>query len=128
MKTRWIALFTAVLASCSPSSNDETSLGGGVNGSEQPFYRIDRNASGPLTMQELQVNIPKELDALYTPRMRNCFFERIEELSASAGDPETLDPASVAYLPKDGSWEELSAFHKRNILAQAIVSRAGALC
>jgi len=79
-------------------------------------------------MAELQISIPADLDAMYTDQMRVCFLAKIEELATHAGDPETLDPKKVAFLPTDGTWEELPRSSKRLILAQAIVSRAATLC
>lgn len=116
-----------------PFSNDPVPTGGhgeertsGVD--EKPFFLIDKNASGPLTLAELQINIPAELDRELTTQRRACFLRKIGELAAEAGDPETLDPSNVAYLPTDGSWDDLTTFNKRLILAQAIVSRAITYC
>lgn len=95
---------------------------------EKPFFSIDEDAVGPLTLSELQINIPAELDSELTPQSRTCFLRQIGELAAAVGDPETLDPSEVAYLPTDGSWNDLTAFNKRVILAQAIVSRAITFC
>lgn len=123
-----LILTILMLAGCSAGSNDATTTRESMNADEPPFYRIDKNASGPLTMPELQVNIPQELDAQYTESMRTCFLATVKDLASSAGDPESLDPSSVTFLPTDGSWQELTKFHKRNLLAQAIISEAGVLC
>lgn len=128
MKRSWLILTIVTLAGCSAGSNDAASARDSMNADEPPFYRVDKNASGPLTMQELQVNIPQELDAFYTESMRTCLLATIEDLASSAGDPETLDPSTVSFLPTDGSWRKLTKFHKRNILAQSIVSEAGVVC
>lgn len=95
---------------------------------EKPFYTVGKRTRGPLTLEELQINIPAELDSMLTTRKRNCFIEKIGELAEQAGDPETLDPADVAYLPTDGTWDELTFYGRRNLLAQAIVSRAIIFC
>jgi len=79
-------------------------------------------------MAELQINIPADLDAMYTDQTQVCFLAKTEELATHAGDPETLDPTKVAFLPTDGTWEDLPRYSKRFILAQAIVSRAATLC
>ena len=123
-----LILTILMLAGCSAGSNDAITTRESMNADAPPFYRIDRNASGSLTMPELQVNIPQELDAEYTESMRTCFLATVEDLASSAGDPESLDPSSVTLLPTDGSWQELTKFHKRNLLAQAIISEAGVLC
>ncbi|MEO0786161.1 MAG: hypothetical protein AAFY10_10715 [Pseudomonadota bacterium] len=111
-----------LLTGCSPEGAGQAPV------AEAPFFNVDRNGTGPLTMTELQVNIPAELDAMYTENMRTCLFTTIEDLAEKAGDPEVLDPSSVAFLPTDGSWEELTRFGKRSILAQAVISRAATLC
>lgn len=128
MRRIGLILMIVMLAGCSAGSDDATSTRESMNADEPPFYRIDRNTRGPLTMRELQVNIPQELDAMYTESMRTCFLETVEDLARSAGDPETLDPSTVTLLPKDGSWQELTKFHRRNLLAQSIISEAGVIC
>ncbi|MEM5515733.1 hypothetical protein WNY37_02155 [Henriciella sp. AS95] len=119
-------LCAMMLAACSAETG--TKAQGQQASDEPPFYTVYRNGTGPLTMEELQINIPVELDAIYTDKTRACFLAKVEALAAEAGDPERLDPADVAFLPTDGTWEQLSRFHRRNLLAQAIVSRAGGLC
>ena len=95
---------------------------------EKPFYTVGKRTRGPLTLEELQVDIPEDLARMMTARERACYIEKIGELAEAAGDPETLDPADVAFLPTDGSWDELTFFGRRSLLAQAIVSRAITLC
>ncbi len=128
MRSICLILAVLIVAACSAGSNETIPADESMNANEPPFYRVDRSASGPLTMVELQVNIPQELDALYTERMRSCFFETVESLARSAGDPNTLDPSTVRFLPTDGSWQQLTKFYKRNLLAQAIMSEAGVVC
>ena len=128
MQIRWVFLGLLVLAGCSAESGDPVA-GDPIQASgEPPFYNVYRNGLGPLTMDELQIDLPAELEALYTDEMEACLLTQIEILAAEAGDPETLNPADVAFLPTDGSWEELTRFGRRNILAQAVVSRAATLC
>jgi len=95
---------------------------------EKPFYTVGKRTRGPLTMEELQISIPKKLDSMLTSQRRACYIEKIGELAKDAGDPETLNPADVAFLPTDGSWDELTFYGRRSLLAQAIVSRAITLC
>ncbi len=128
MRRMWLILTLLTIGGCSAGSDDSAQTRGSKNAEEVPFYRIDRTASGPLSMLELQVNIPQELDDLYTESMRTCFLATVEDLASSAGDPETLDPSTVRFLPTDGSWQKLTKFHKRNLLAQSIISEAGVLC
>lgn len=95
---------------------------------QKPFYTVDKRTLGPLTLEELQINIPADLGRLMTAETRDCFVRKIGELAAQAGDPEGLDPADVAFLPTDGSWDDLTFYGRRGLLAQAIVSRAITLC
>lgn len=95
---------------------------------EKPFYTVGKRTRGPLTMEELQINIPEHLAVMMTERRQACFLKKIGELAADAGDPETLNPADVAFLPTDGTWDDLTFYGRRSLLAQAIVSRAITLC
>lgn len=128
MRRFGLILTIVMLAGCSADSDGAAATRERTDADEPPFYRVDRNARGPLTMRELQVNIPQELDAMYTESMRTCFMATVEDLASSAGDPETLDPSTVTLLPKDGSWQELTKFYRRNLLAQSIISEAGVIC
>ncbi|MEL6113191.1 MAG: hypothetical protein AAFR20_10335 [Pseudomonadota bacterium] len=118
----------AFMVGCTPAPNDGDKLNNPASPDAAPFYQIDRNARGPLTMKELKVSIPHELNILYTDEMRTCFLATIEDLAASAGDPETLEPSSVRLLADDGSWPLQSRFNRRNLLAQAIISEAAVVC
>ena len=104
-------------------------IGGAAGASEEkPFFTIDAQASGPLTLDELDVNIPEEMASQMSEGQQACFIAKIGDLAADAGDPETLDPADVAYLPTDGSWAGLTTHARRAILAQAVISRAITFC
>lgn len=95
---------------------------------EKPFFSVDQNGNGPLTMSELQINIPSAIDKQLSDVQRSCVIKAIERLANEAGDPETLNPANVAYLPDQESWSQLNSSSKRIILAQAITSRSFAVC
>jgi|TARA_R110001632_G_scaffold6848_3_gene27590 hypothetical protein len=118
MKINSMFLALVLIAGCSPD---------GAEISEPPFYNVDRNGTGPLTLQELQINIPGELAAYYTDG-GNCLISKIEELAAQAGDPQTLDPSTVELLSDIEDWQKLNRSTKRIILAQVIVSNAGRAC
>ena len=99
-----------------------------VHVDEHPFFETDSNAVGPLTMAELKLNIPAEIDQQLTDEQRICFVNEVERQIAEAGDPATLDPADVNFLPTDGSWEELEPGFKRTLLAQVVISNIIHFC
>lgn len=65
-----------------------------------------------------------------TEEQRVCVLGEIEKRAHVAGDPETLDPASVEFLSavSTDTWNALDAFGKRIILAQAITTKALFFC
>ena len=103
-------------------------LGGQSVAGEPDFFHIDRHKRGPLTMEELQINIPAEVDQYLTEADRECVFATIERLAKEAGSPETVDMVEKGYLPADNNWADLTLNNKRIILAQAVVSHAFAQC
>ena len=121
-------LFVVFLASCSDTESEkfrEESI------EEAPFFVVDRNATGPLTLVELQINIPKEIDADLTESKRSCFFDSVEKRAFEAGDPASLDPDDFPYWNGEISradWDQQSSYMKRVLLAQAIISWAMAEC
>ena len=90
---------------------------------------LDIDATGPLTAEEIQAaveGIEKSLgspDAPLRNERRECMRREVERLARVAGDPETLDPASMEYLSAE-TWNLLDAFGKRIILTQAITTQA----
>jgi len=120
--------FVEFSASGAPKPKAGLPAGGAGVANEKPFYTVGKRTRGPLTMEELQINIPEHLAAMMTERRQACFLAMIGELAEEAGDPETLDPADVAFLPTDGTWDDLTFYGRRSLLAQAIVSRAITLC
>ncbi len=87
----------------------------------QPHLDVD--STGPLTLLEIQNNFLVHLEESLTNEQRACVPEEVERLAFIAGDPETLDPASVEFLSAE-TWNQLDAFGKRLILAQAITTKA----
>lgn len=98
-------------------------LSGCGSDSERPIFVIDPDASGPLTLNELQINFGAGHATNLNARQRDCVLQEIASRAASAGDPETLDPAAVQFLPKE-NWDDLDAEGKRIILAQVITTKA----
>ena len=94
-----------------------------------PFYTTNPNATGPLTPEELQINIPAEIDKQLTDKNRECAMKKIAELAEEAGDPETVDMVALGYLPPDfEGWTNLRPWGRRSLLGQAVVSRGFAMC
>jgi len=93
----------------------------------QPY--LDVNATGPLTLDEVQAAVDR-LGESVTEEQRVCVLGEIEKRAHVAGDPETLDPASVEFLSavSTDTWNALDAFGKRIILAQAITTKALFFC
>lgn len=121
-------LSVVFLASCSDTESEELRE---ESIEEAPFYVVDRNTIGPLTLLELQINIPKEIDADLTESKRSCFFDSVEKRAFEAGDPASLDPDDFPYWNGKVSradWGEQSNYMKRVLLAQAIISWAMADC
>ena len=90
----------------------------------QPF--IDEDATGPLTDDELEAAIDR-LGETVTGEQRVCVQGEVKRRAKAAGDPETLDPASVELLPA-GAWDDMDAFARRLFLAQAITTKALFAC
>lgn len=84
---------------------------------------MDLDASGPLTREEFETQYIDRLGDALTANERECVLRASEQRAVSAGDPETVDPADVAFLTPE-TWNNLDAFGKRLILAQAIVTEA----
>lgn len=88
---------------------------------------------GPLTEEEIQAAVDR-MDQSYdrlgkslTEEHRGCVLAELERGAGDAGDPETLDPASVEFLTPE-TWCLLDASAKRIFLAQAITSKAFFFC
>jgi hypothetical protein len=90
----------------------------------QPY--IDANATGPLTEGELKAAVDR-LGEPVAGEQKECVLDEVERRAMIAGDPETLDPASVEFLTA-ATWDDLDAFAKRLFLAQAITSQALFAC
>ncbi|MBT8058242.1 MAG: hypothetical protein KJO33_01530 [Gammaproteobacteria bacterium] len=94
---------------------------------------LDLDATGPLTVDEIQAAMDR-LDESYDSlgkslagEHRECVVEEVEKRARDAGDPDTLDPASVEFLTPE-TWNALDSFGKRLILTQAITTKALFAC
>ena len=85
------------------------------------------DASGPLTLDEIQANFLSFMDEPLNEEERECVYREIEDRARVAGDPETLEPATVELLPT-GEWDRLDPSGKRLILTQAITTKAFFVC
>ncbi len=86
-----------------------------------PPYIFDR--TGPLTLEEVRVNLVDRMDQELVDARRDCVLREIEERVIAAGDPETLDPSTVDMLPTE-NWDLLDAEGRRLILSQVITTKA----
>jgi hypothetical protein len=97
----------------------------------QPYLDVD--ATGPLTVDEVQAAIDR-MDESYdrlgkslAGAHRKCVLAEVEKRVRDAGDPETLDPASMEFLTAE-TWYGLDGFGKRLVLMQAIMTKALFVC
>lgn len=93
----------------------------------QPDF--DTSATGPLTPDEVQAAVDRLGESL-TEEQKNCILAETKRRARAAGNPETLDPASVEFLSAVSAetWNAMDAFGKRIILSQAITSKAVFVC
>ena len=85
------------------------------------------DAAGPLTVAEVRANFLDRMDEPMAASRQECIVREIEERALAAGDPQTLDPKRVEFLPAR-TWAQLDRFGKRLVLAQAIVTKASFVC
>lgn len=95
--------------------------------SRYDFSQYVFDAKGPLTLSEFQTNFFAFMDRPLVGPERDCVFREVEERARVAGDPETLDPQTVEFLPET-SWHQLDSSDKRLILMQAIATKAFFVC
>jgi len=81
------------------------------------------DATGPLTLHEIQANFLSFMDEPLTGMRQECVHREIEERASAAGDPESLNPETVELLRADG-WDRLDAQDKRFELGEAIFTKA----
>ena len=94
---------------------------------EPPFFVADMNATGPLTLAELQIDIPDNVERWMTDKKKACFFDAVERRALEAGDPAEIDPDAFPYWGGEVSrdeWSRLGRYMQRVLLAQAVISWA----
>jgi hypothetical protein len=100
---------------------------GGADSDEPPFFTANRNATGPLTLAELQIDIPDDIESFMSDAQRACFLEAVERRATEAGDPADLDPDDFVYWGgkvNREQWRKHDPYMQRVLLAQGIVSWA----
>ena len=120
---RMIGLLSCLflLVACSGNESDD------AGAEEPPFFTADRNATGPLTLAELQIDIPRDVEKWMTESKKSCFMNAVERRAQEAGDPATIDPDDFPYWGGNvdkQEWSQHSKHLQRVLLAQAIVSWA----
>lgn len=98
-----------------------------IAATEPPFFIVDPDATGPLTLEELNIHIPAHIDKDLSNRQRKCFLARVEELALEAGEPSDIDPDDFRYWGGNTSredWLSLNREQHRALLAQGILSFA----
>lgn len=88
---------------------------------------MDFDATGPLTVTEVRNLMIDRMVEPLSDEQRECVLREVEERARAAGDPETLDPATVELLPAE-NWDRVDAFGRRLVLAQAIATKAFFVC
>ncbi len=110
-----------MLCACS----DTGSTGGGAE--EPPFFQAKRFGSGPLTLAELKIDIPDEIERDMSEAQKACFLEAVERRAEEAGDPADIDPDSLVYWDGNVSkedWQKHDRYMQRILLAQGVISWA----
>ena len=124
MRTLLLLFATIALVACSGPDSDRPD---DSPAEEPPFFTVDENATGPLTLAELQIDIPSDVERWMSKDKKACFMNAVERRAQEAGDPASLDPNDFPYWGGNVDQEEWSG-HTRHIqrvlLAQAVVSWA----
>ena len=87
---------------------------------------LDFDATGPLTLAEIEALFSDIVEPM-SPGREECVLKELEQRARAAGDPESLDPATVEFLPIE-TWHQLDPFGRRLILAQVISTKAFMVC
>lgn len=124
MKIQMTLFIFLFLIGCSDPGREETEES---VADEPPFFTADKTATGPLSLTELNIRLPGEIDKELSDSERACFFEAVERRANEAGDPANLDPNAFPYwggkVSRD-EWGQHSNYMRRVLLAQGIVSWA----
>ncbi len=90
----------------------------------QPLF--NERATGPLMLAEIKP-LFIDLNESRSVKREECVLREIEKRARAAGDPETLDPTTVEFLPVE-KWQQLDRIGKRLILGQVISTKARFVC
>ena len=123
---RILALLYAalLLVACSGNESDNPT---DASAEEPPFFTADQHATGPLTLAELQIDLPSDVELWMTESKKSCFMDAVERRAQEAGDPAAIDPDDFPYWGGNvdqEKWSQHSKHIQRVLLAQAIVSWA----
>jgi hypothetical protein len=99
-------------------------------------WAMDPDVSGPLTDVELESSIDRFDEAYdgpegtWTPQKRDCVLAEAKARAAAAGDPESLNPATLPSLEGVSplTWNALDDFGRRLLLVQVITTEALFAC
>ncbi len=90
------------------------------------MFRVDANATGLLTFEELRINFAA-LDAPMSDSGRRCVKKAIERRAEELGDPATYKPEDYDYhggQTSNAQWQSFNNEQQRALLAQVVVTYA----
>ena len=70
------------------------------------MFQVDSGGSGPLTLEELQINLPDTVQWMLSEEELTCFYDEVERRAQEIGDPAELDPETQPYWNGEVSAEE----------------------
>lgn len=116
--------------------SDMEYLGGGNGAAHErkrrhlpDFYSVDVNATGPLTLAELEIRFPESLKRYFNDDERACFFRQVELRATEMGDPLTMEPRKRGLLfLNHEAWERSTVAEKRLQMARYVTSMALSDC
>jgi hypothetical protein len=85
------------------------------------------DATGPLTVEEVEANFLSSMDLGLSADRRACVLREVGERAKAAGDPETLEPGRIEMIPEE-NWQGIGVFGRRLMLTQAIATKALYAC
>ena len=125
MRFKFLLFSTLFLLASCEDDTQKTSANAKI---EKPFFKADSNATGPLTLKELDINFPKKLN--FSDSHKKCILGDISLMIKKLGDPNDIKPHEHYFLenPDPNNWKNLSPYIKRVMSAQAVISFAGVDC
>lgn len=85
------------------------------------------DATGPLTLEEVEANFLSSMDLGLSPDRRACVLRELGERAKAAGDPETLESGQIEMIPEE-RWQDIGVFGRRLVLTQVITTKALYAC